>query len=199
MTSVLILGTSAHSPAIRAIADLRQEYLAKPWMLAISMINRALDSCRKVLGQSRRNGHLAAFIHMLGHSAFFGRATPFVPRIEDCERDRNERVFERSSPSCYCCEALAPLLSQRRGGIVPAGIAGETACLSASAETLDRNRKVIYLCDASAGHALNETVADQVHSPVSKISGVYGEVYETADGTASTLSRKLSNGKNAGG
>jgi hypothetical protein len=136
---------------------------------------------------------------MLGQSAFFCRATPFVPRIEDCERDRNERVFERSSPSCYCCEPLAPLLSQRRGGIVPAGFTGETACLSALVETLDRNRKVIYLCDASAGHALNETAADQVHSPVSKISRVYGEVYETADSIASTLSRKLGNGKNAGG
>lgn len=42
-------------------------------------------------------------------------------------------------------------------------------------------------------------VLDRIHRAVSKISGVYGEVYETTDWIASTLPRKLGNGKNAGG
>ena len=42
-------------------------------------------------------------------------------------------------------------------------------------------------------------VLDHIHRAVSKISGVYGEVYETTDWIASALPRKLGNGKNAGG
>jgi hypothetical protein len=41
--------------------------------------------------------------------------------------------------------------------------------------------------------------ADDVHRAVAKISGVYGEVYETTEWIASTLPRKLGNGKQAGG
>jgi hypothetical protein len=40
---------------------------------------------------------------------------------------------------------------------------------------------------------------DQIHRAVSKISRLYGEVYETTDWIASALPRKLGIGKNAGG
>jgi hypothetical protein len=175
------------------------EYLAKPRVLAISVMIRALDNCRKVLDHSGKVGLLAAFIRMLSQSAFFSRAIPFAPWIEHFGRDRNERVLERRSPSCYSCEPLTAFISQTRGGIVPAGFAGESAWLSALVETFDRNHKVTFLCDVSASHALDETAADQMHSAVSKISRLYGEVYETADWIASALSRKLGNGRNAGG
>jgi len=82
---------------------------------------------------------------------------------------------------------------------VLAGFAGESACLSTLIDGFHRKHNVTYLCDASASHALDDMPADEIHRAVSKISGVYGEVYETTDWIASTLPRKLGNGKNAGG
>jgi nicotinamidase-related amidase len=58
--------------------DMQQEYLATPRLQAIVEIDRALDNCRKVLDHSRKIGLPVAFIRMLGESAFFNRATPFV-------------------------------------------------------------------------------------------------------------------------
>ena len=117
MTSVVSLRSFANSSSVPIVVfvDMQQEYLAKPRLLAISEIDRALDNCRRVLDHSRRIGLPVAFIRMLNESAFFNRATPFVQRA------------------------------------------------------------------------------------VSRISALYGDVYETADWIASTLSRKLGNGRNAGG
>lgn len=178
---------------------MQQEYLAKPRLLAISEIDRALDNCRKVLDHSRQLGLPVAFIRMVNESAFFNRATPFVRWIEGFEPLRNEMVFERASPSCYSCEPFTALVSQSRGGIVLVGFAGESACLSTLIDAFHRNHKVTYLTDASASHALDEMSADDVHRAVAKISGVYGEVHETAEWIAATLPRKLGNGKQAGG
>jgi nicotinamidase-related amidase len=181
------------------LVDMQQEYLAKPRLFAISEIDRALDNCRRVLDHSRRIGLPVVFIRTLNESAFFNRATPFVRWIEGFEPSRNEMVFERSSPSCYSCEQFAALVNQSRGGIVLAGFAGESACLSTLVDAFHRNHRVTYLCDASASHALDEMSADEIHRAVAKISGLYGEVYETADWIASTLPRKLGQGKNASG
>jgi nicotinamidase-related amidase len=90
-------------------------------------------------------------------------------------------------------------VSQSRGGIVLAGFAGESACLSTLIDAFHRNHRVTYLSDASASHAPEDMSADEVHRAVSKISGLYGEVYETEEWIASTLPRKLGHGKNAGG
>jgi nicotinamidase-related amidase len=201
VTSIVSLRTFANSSNVPIVVfvDMQQEYLAKPRLLAISEIDPALDNCRKVLDHSRRIGLPVAFIRMLSESAFFNRATPFVHWIDGFEPYRNEMVFERSSPSCYSCERFTALVSQSRGGIVLAGFAGESACLSTLIDAFHRNHKVSYLCDASASHALDEMTADEVHRAVSKISGLYGEVYETANWIASTLPRKLGNGTNAGG
>jgi nicotinamidase-related amidase len=178
---------------------MQQEYLAKPRLLAISEIDRALDNCRMVLDHSRRIGLPVAFIRMLNESAFFNRATPFVRWIEGFEPYRNEMVFERNSPSCYSCEPFAALVNQSRGGIVLAGFAGESACLSTLIDAFHRKHKVIYLRDASASHALDDMSADEVHRAVSRISGIYGDVHETADWIEQTLPRKLGIGKNTGG
>jgi hypothetical protein len=115
---------------------MQQEYLAKPRLLAISGIDRALDSCR------------------------------------------TEMAFERSSPPCYSSGAF---------------------CLSAMIGHVHGNHNVACLGDASAGHAIDVMPADDVQRAVSRISALYGDVYETADRIASTLPRKLGNGRNAGG
>jgi nicotinamidase-related amidase len=201
VSSVVSLRNFANSSSVPVVVfvDMQQEYLAKPRLLAITEIDRALDNCRMVLDHSRRVGLPVAFIRMVNESAFFNRATPFVRWIEGFEPYRNEMVFERSSPSCYSSEPFTALVNQCRGGIVLVGFAGESACLSTMIDAFHRNHKVGYLWDASASHALDDMSADDVHRAVSRISGLYGDVYETADWIASTLPRKLGNGKKAGG
>jgi nicotinamidase-related amidase len=201
VTSVVSLRTFANASSVPIVVfvDMQQEYLAKPRLLALPEIDRALDNCRKVLDHSRRIGLPVAFIRMLSESAFFNRATPFVRWIEGFEPYRNEMLFERGSPSCYSCEPFTAMVSQSRGGILLAGFAGESACLSTLIDAFHRNHKVTYLCDASASHALEDIPAEEIHRAVSKISGLYGEVHETADWIASTLPRKLGHGNNAGG
>jgi nicotinamidase-related amidase len=201
VTSIVSLRAFANSSnvPILVLVDMQQEYLAKPRLLAISEIDRALDNCRRVLDHAREIGLPVAFMRLLNESAFFNRATPFVRWIEGFEPYRNEMVFERSSPSCYSCEPFAALMNQSRGGIVLAGFAGESACLSTLIDAFHRNHRVTFLCDASASHALEDVPAGEIHRAVSKISGLYGEVYETTDWIAATLPRKLGVGKNAGG
>ena len=201
MTSIVSLRTFANSSnvPIVVLVDMQQEYLAKPRLFAISKIDRALDNCRRVLDHARDIGLPVAFMRLLNESAFFNRATPFVRWIEGFEPYRNEMIFERSSPSCYSCEPFAALMNQSRGGIVLAGFAGESACLSTLIDAFHRNHRVTYLCDASASHALEDVPADEIHRAVSKISGLYGDVYETTDWIASTVPRKRGVGQNAGG
>jgi hypothetical protein len=66
-------------------------------------------------------------------------------------------------------------------------------------DALHRNHQVTYPCDASASHALDDMPTHETHRAVCSISGLQGEIYETADWIASTLPRKLGFGKNAGG
>lgn len=124
---------------------------------------------------------------------------PSVRRIEGFEPCRDELIFERKSPSCYSREAFTALVNRSRGGIVLAGFAGESACLSTLIDAFHRNHKVTYLCDASASHALDEMPAGDVHRAVSKIPGICAEVFETDDWIEQTLPRNLGYGKNAGG
>lgn len=200
MTSVVSLRAFANSSSVPVVVfvDMQQEYLAAPRLLAIPDIDRALANCRRVLDHSRKIGLPVAFIRMLDDSAFFNRATPFVRWIEGFEPSRNEMIFERSSPSCYSSEPFSSLMNQCRGGIVLAGFAGESACLSTLIDAFHRNHKVTYLSDASASHALEDVPADEIHRVVSKISGLYCDVYGTNDWIASTQPRRLGKGNNAG-
>jgi nicotinamidase-related amidase len=201
MTSVVSLRAFANSTSIPLVVlvDLQQEYLAKPRLLALSEADAALANCRRVLDHARRIGLPVAFIRMVGESAFFNRATPFIRWIEGFEPSRNEMVFERAGPSCYSCEPFAAFMEHSRGGIVMAGFAGESSCLSTLIEAFHRKHRVTYLCDASASHALDEMAADEVHRAVSKISGVYAEVCETAEWIAATTPRKLGNDRRGNG
>jgi nicotinamidase-related amidase len=201
VTSVVSLRTFANSSNVPIVVfvDMQQEYVAAPRLLAISGIDRALDNCRKVLDHARRIGLPVAFVRMLSESAFFNRATPFARWIEGFEPYRSEMIFERGNPSCYSCEPFTALMNQSRGGMVLAGFAGESSCLSTLIDAFHRNHKVAYLCDAAASHALDDVSAGEIHRAVSKISGLYGDVHETDDWITSTLPRKLGIGKNAGG
>jgi nicotinamidase-related amidase len=201
VTSVVSLRAFANSSSVPVVVfvDMQQEYLAAPRLLAIPGIDRALVNCRRVLDHSRKVGLPVAFIRMLDDSAFFNRATPFVRWIEGFEPSRNEMIFERSFPSCYSSEPFTSLMNQCRGGIVLAGFAGESACLSTLIDAFHRNHKVTYLSDASASHALEDVPPDEIHRAVSKISGLYCDGCETNDWIASTQPHRLGKGNNAGG
>jgi nicotinamidase-related amidase len=190
---------NASSLPIVVLVDMQQEYLAKPRLFALPEIGRALENCGRVLAHARSTGLPVAFIRTVNQSAFFNRATPFVRWIEGFEPSRYDMVFERSSPSCFSCEAFTAMVTQSRAGLVLAGFAGQSACLSTMIDAFHRNHKVTYLCDASASHTLDDMPAHETHRAVCRISGLYGEVHETADWIASTLPRKLGLGKNAGG
>jgi nicotinamidase-related amidase len=201
VTSVVNLrafASAANVPLV-VLVDLQQEYLAKPRLLALSETDAALANCRRLLDHARLIGLPVAFIRMVGESAFFNRATPFIRWIEGFEPQRNEMIFERTSPSCYSCEPFAAFMDQSRGGLVMAGFAGESSCLSSLIDAFHRKHEVTYLCDASASHALDEMAAEDVHRAVSKISGVYAEVCETAEWIAATTPRRLGHGKQIDG
>ena len=198
VVSLRVFANSASVPTV-VFADLQQEYLAAPRMLAIPDIHPALANCQRILSHCRSIGLPVAFTRFLGDQAFFNRASPFGRWIEGFEPQRNEMIFERSNPSCYSSELFATLMSQSPGGFVIAGFAGESACLSTLVDAYHRRHKVIFLHDASASHALDDISAVDVHRTVSKICGVYGEVYETSEWIASTLPRKLGQGNKAGG
>jgi hypothetical protein len=136
---------------------------------------------------SRELRLLVAFIRMINESAFFNRAAPFVRWIEGFGPYRNEMVFECSGQSCGSGEAFTAPLNQSRG---LAGFAAEAACLSSFIDLSQRNHKVkvTYRCDASASHGLDDMSADETHRAVSKISGLYAEVFETTEWIASITS-----------
>jgi nicotinamidase-related amidase len=201
MTSVVNLRAFANAASVPLVVlvDMQQEYLAKPRLLALTDTDAALANCRLLLDHARRIGLPVAFVRMVGESVFFNRATPFVYWIDGFEPLRNEMVFERSSPSCYACEPFAAFMDQSRGGIVMAGFAGESSCLSTLIDAFHRKHKVTYLFDASASHALDELSADQVHRAVSTISGLYAEVCGTAEWIAATVPLNLRNAKSGNG
>jgi hypothetical protein len=91
VTSFASLRTFANSSSVPVVvfAAMQQEYPAKPRLLAIPEIGRALDNCRRVLDHSRRIGLPVASIRMLNETAFFDRATRSVRWIEGFERRRN--------------------------------------------------------------------------------------------------------------
>ena len=76
MTSVVVSArpfvNSLNVPII-VFVDMQQEYQAKARLFVISLINRAVDNCRKALDHSRKMGLPVAFMRMLDESAFFNR------------------------------------------------------------------------------------------------------------------------------
>lgn len=172
--------TTARGVPIVVFVDMQKEYLAAPRLFAIPNIEPAVENCRKVLVHSRKVGLPIVFVRWLEQSApFFNKATPFVGWIEGFEPQRNEMIFERKRPSCYTSDGFAELMHQGGADVVIAGFAGEAACLSTMVDAFHRNHRMTFLTDASASHSLGEMTAENVHSTVSKIAGLYGEVAKT--------------------
>jgi hypothetical protein len=203
MTSVESLRALADPASVppSVLVDMQQEYLAEPRLLAFSGADAVLVNCAEALDEfldhARRIGLPAAF--RASESVCLNCAAPLSRWIDGFEPCRNEMNFERDGPSCYPCVPFAAFMDQTRGGIVMAGFADGSSCLSASIDAFRREHKMTYLCDASASHALDERSADDVHRSVSTISGVYADVGDSAEWIDATTPQRLGNGKQANG
>jgi len=103
-------------------------------------------------------------------------------------------VFERSSPRASSCEPYRVRETEPAAALVLAGFAGEAAFLSTLIDASTQSQGNISV-RRLGHHARDDVSADEIHRAVSKISGLYGEVYETTDWITSTLPRKLGVGK----
>lgn len=172
--------TTARGVPTVVFVDMQKEYTAIPRLIAIPNIQQALDNCKKVLGHARRAGLPIVFVRWVDKTAaFFNSATPFADWIEGFEPERNEMIFERKRPSCYCSEEFAELMEFGGNDVVLAGFAGETSCLSTMVDAFHRNHRIVYLQDASASHALMDIPADDVHSTITRIAALYAQVAST--------------------
>jgi nicotinamidase-related amidase len=172
--------TTARGVPILVFVDMQKEYLATPRLMAIPEIADALANCRRLLDHARANGLPIAFVRWLDRSGpFFNQSTPFAGWIDAFEPQRNEMIFERKRPSCYSSEGFAQFMDQGGKDVVLAGFAGESACLSTLVDAFHRGHHLTYVTDASASHRLVEMTADQVHSAITRISSLYGDVTKT--------------------
>lgn len=107
VTSVVSLhvANSANVP-LGMLVDMQHQYPAKPTLLAILKIDRALDNCRKVLYHSRRIGLPVVFVRMIGESAFFNRATPFVLWVEGFSALSRKNGFRTGKPVMLLLRAV---------------------------------------------------------------------------------------------
>jgi len=87
--------------------------------------------------------------------------------------------------------AIAEVIGSGGGSFAIAGFAGVAACLATAIDAFHRGHTVTYLTDASASHALDDIVANDVHRVVSGIVGLYGDAITTRSWIART-SRKSS-------
>lgn len=190
--------TTARGVPTIVFVDMQKEYLATPRLIAIPEIDEALDNCRKLLAHARASGLPTAFVRWLDRAApFFNQATPFAGWIEGFEPQRNEMIFERKRPSCYSSEGFAQFMEHGGKDVVLAGFAGESACLSTMVDAFHRGHHLTYVKDASASHRLADMTAEDVHSAVARIVGLYGDVVKTdawigarnrmANGTSGTV------------
>jgi nicotinamidase-related amidase len=172
--------TTARGVPTLVFVDMQKEYVATPRLIAIPEIDEALANCGKLLAHARESGLPVAFIRWLDRSGpFFNQATPFAGWIEGFEPQRNEMIFERKRPSCYSSDGFAQFMEHGGKDVVVAGFAGESACLSTMIDAFHRGHHLTYVQDASASHKLVEMTAEEVHSAVSRIASLYGDVVKT--------------------
>jgi len=172
--------TTARGVPTIVFVDMQKEYLATPRLIAIPEIEEALDNCRKLLAHARASGLPTAFVRWLDRAApFFNQATPFAGWIEGFEPQRNEMIFERKRPSCYASDGFAQFMEHGGKDVVLAGFAGESACLSTMVDAFHRGHHLTYVKDASASHRLVDMTAEEVHTAVGRIVGLYGDVVKT--------------------
>lgn len=169
--------TTARGVPTLVLVDMQKEYLAAPRLMAIPEIAEALGNCRKLLDHARETGLPVAFVRWLDRSGpFFNQATPFAGWIDGFEPQRNEMIFDRKRPSCYSSEGFAQFMDHGGKDVVLAGFAGESACLSTMVDAFHRGHHLTYVADASASHRLVEMTADEVHTAITRIANLYGDV-----------------------
>lgn len=169
------------------MVDLQQEYVAPPRRMAVPAATEALVHCSTLLAHARAMGFPVAFMKWVPRAPFFNAASRFSHWIEGFFPLPTEMVFERELPSCYANNDFAGVMDEGAGGnIVLAGFAGESACLSTVIDAYHRGHRVTFLSDASASHALDAVTAANVHSLLSKILSLYGNVTTTAEWIEST-------------
>jgi nicotinamidase-related amidase len=171
---------------ILVFVDLQQEYIASPRALAIPTAPDALVNCRAALVHARRMGWPIAFIRWAGRSPFFNQATKFSHWIEGFEPTGADMIFERGRPSCYASSQFSEVIASSGGNYILAGFAGEAACLSTAIDAFHRGHRMTYLMDASASHGLDDMTGSEVHTAVSKIIGLYGDVMSTKSWISAT-------------
>jgi nicotinamidase-related amidase len=171
---------------ILVFVDLQQEYIASPRALAIPTATDVLVNCRAALNHARRIGWPVAFIRWAGRSPFFNLATKFSHWIEGFEPTGADMIFERNRPSCYASSQFSEVIASSGGNYVLAGFAGEAACLSTAIDAFHRGHRITFLADASASHGLDDMTASEVHTTISKVIGLYGDVMSTKAWIAAT-------------
>lgn len=191
MTSVIDLRAYVNPSVVQTLVlvDLQQEYIASPRVLALEETKSALDNCSAALAHARAMGLPVAFVRWIDRTPIFNKASRFSRWIEGFQPHGVDMVFERNRPSCYASADFAEVIGGGGGNFVLAGFAGEAACLATAIDGFHRGHSITYLADASASHALNDVMADDVHRVISNVAGLYGEVLTTKSWIART-SRK---------
>jgi nicotinamidase-related amidase len=131
-----------------------------------------------------------AFFRWTGQSSFFNGATKFSRWIDGFQPSGSDMVFERNRPSCYGSAPFCEVMANAEGGLVLAGFAGESACLSTAVDAFHRGHRFTFLTDASASHELEGASSAHVHDVVSKVIGVYGDAMTTRAWIATTTRNK---------
>jgi len=137
-----------------------------------------LEKCRAALAFARQRSLPVAFVRQMSPSPSF-LATHACPSwIEDIRPARSDMIFERPLPSCYASSEFAQM-ARCAGGLVLAGLFGETSCLSTLMDGYSRNHLFTYLCDASISRSHNGIAAEDMHRSVVGIASIYGEISGT--------------------
>jgi hypothetical protein len=137
-----------------------------------------LEKCRTALAFARQRSLPVAFVRHMSPSPSF-LATHACPSwIEDIRPARSDMIFERPLPSCYASSEFAQM-ARCAGGLVLAGLFGETSCLSTLMDGYSRNHLFTYLSDASISRGHNGIAASDMHRSVMGIASIYGEISDT--------------------
>jgi len=137
-----------------------------------------LEKCRAALSFARQRGFPVAFVRHMSPSPSFLAMHTCPSWIQDIRPARSDMIFERSLPSCYASGEFAQM-ARRGGGLVLAGIFGETSCLATLMDGYSRNHLFTYLTDASVSRGHNGVAADEIHRSVVGIASNYSEISST--------------------
>jgi nicotinamidase-related amidase len=138
----------------------------------------ALAKCRAALTFARQRGFPVAFVRHMSPSPSFLAMHTCPSWIQDVRPARSDMIFERPLPSCYASSEFDQM-ARRSGGLVLAGIFGETSCLSTLMDGYSRNHLFTYLTDASVSRGHNGIAAHDMHRCVVGIASIYGEISDT--------------------